>query len=71
MIGISNKAAQAQLEWERKDQAAWHTAADKLIADGYKLKDGNTRRPYFVKPDCEDMILTRQLGALNWTPQTK
>lgn len=71
MIGISAQAEQQQIEWERKDKAAWMAEADKLKAMGWKLRAGNTRRPYFTKAGQVDLVLTRKLGTLDWTARPK
>jgi hypothetical protein len=69
MIGISPKAEAMQREWEATDRAAWVEASDKLQADGWTLKKGNSRLPYFTKAGQPAQVLVRQLGSLNWQPR--
>lgn len=49
--------------------AAWEKAAQALEADGYTRRDDPYYPAVFVKDGAPDMVLTRPLGVLNWTPR--
>ena len=70
MISISDSALKAQKDWERADQAEWQRQADILISQGYTCKGRQTRLPKFTKRNEATLILVRDLGRLNWHPQT-
>ena len=70
MIGISNTAQQKENEWAAKDSAEWQRQAEMLERQGYTCRGRNTRLPKFVKAGEATLILVRDLGRLNWHPQT-
>ena len=57
--------------WEQRDKESWEAAAAELDAQGYERVKDSYWPAMFVKDDCPNLVLVRDLGWLNWHPKER
>jgi len=60
----------AAMSWDKRDKAAWETAAVKLEAEGF-VRHKDSYWPAVFRRDDTELVLVRGLGSLNWYPRER